>query len=138
MITAVDSSVLIDAMTDDPRYADAALQALQEAGGAGVLTACPVTWAEVQGLFEDAAHMQETFNEVGIRFDPFDLGCADLAGTLWHQYRRAGGTRARLIADFLIGAHAQLRAQRLLTRDRGFYRRYFSELDILEPELDSG
>lgn len=39
---------------------------------------------------------------------------------------------ARLVPDFLIGAHAQLRGGRLLTRDRGFYRRFFSKLRIIE------
>jgi predicted nucleic acid-binding protein len=45
----------------------------------------------------------------------------------------AGGTRERVIADFLIGAHAMAKADRLLTRDRGFYRRYFKDLTVLDP-----
>jgi len=44
-----------------------------------------------------------------------------------------GGSRTRLIVDFLIGAHARERADRLLTRDRGFYRAYFDELEIVDP-----
>jgi predicted nucleic acid-binding protein len=60
-----------------------------------------------------------------------DQECADVAGALWREYRRSGGQRTRLIADFLIGAHAQVRGSRLLTRDRGFFRRYFIGLEVL-------
>jgi predicted nucleic acid-binding protein len=77
--------------------------------------------------------MTNAFADAGIRFDPFDGACADLAGTSSQIYRRDGGTRARMVADFLIGAHARTRADRLVTRDRGFFRRYFDGLDIIDP-----
>ena len=51
---------------------------------------------------------------------------------MWREYRQRSGTRAHLVSDFLVGAHAQLRGGRLLTRDRGFYRRFFSTLVIVE------
>jgi predicted nucleic acid-binding protein len=50
---------------------------------------------------------------------------------MWREYRAGGGKRTRLIADFVIGAHAQIRGGRLLTHDRGFYRRHFEGLQIL-------
>jgi len=48
------------------------------------------------------------------------------------EYRRRGGTRARVVADFLVGAHARGNADRLLTRDRGFFGSYFADLEIVD------
>lgn len=132
MVTAVDSSILLDVLTGDPKHGAASLEALRVARRSGALIVCPVVWAEVRGFFDDSDRMHGVLEEAEIRFDPFDRDCADLAGERWQQYRRGGGSRSRLMADFLIGAHALTRAARLLTRDRGFFRRYFSGL-VLAP-----
>jgi hypothetical protein len=54
-----------------------------------------------------------------------------LAGLNWKKYRNSGGQRNRVLADFLIGANAQIHADRLLTRDRGFYKKYFKKLKLI-------
>lgn len=108
------------------------LSALRAAAALGQLIVCPIVWAELRGAFADAAPMERSLAAAHIAFDPFDRECADVAGAHWREYRRQGGSRTRLIADFFIGAHAQRRGGRLITRDRGFYRRYFSELHIID------
>jgi predicted nucleic acid-binding protein len=131
VVTAVDSSILLDVLTDDPERRVDSLAALREAGRVGALLVCPVVWSEVRAFFADPSEMHKAFVDAGLNFDPFDRECADLAGALWREYRKRGGARTRLIADFLIGAHAEIRGGRLLTRDRGFFRRYFTRLQIL-------
>lgn len=71
------------------------------------------------------------------RNDPaFCTPSAELSGSAWRAYRRQGGARQRVLADFLIGAHATLHADRLLTRDRGFYRPYFQGLAVIDPAAE--
>lgn len=129
MVTAVDSSTLLDILTDDPvRRADS-LAVLRGARQVGPLLICPVVWSELRAFFSEPAAMRDAFADAGLGFDPFDRDCSDLAGAMWREYRASGGKR--LIADFLIGAHAKIRGGRLITHDRGFFRRYFTDLQII-------
>ncbi len=133
MITAVDSSVLLDVLLDDPKYGAGSLSALRKARGEGALVACPVVWAEVCAAARGSGELRDRVSAAGISFDPFDEACARKAGEIWAAYRAAGGKRERLIPDFLVGAHALVRSARLLSRGRGFFRVYFKGLSVVEP-----
>ncbi|MGH3092492.1 MAG: hypothetical protein ACRDOG_09240 [Gaiellaceae bacterium] len=74
---------------------------------------------------------------LGMVFEPVQAEAALAAGAAWKVYRSRGGGRERVVADFLIGAHALHQAERLLTRDRGFYRSYFGRLRVLDPAAEA-
>lgn len=134
MRTAIDSSVLLDVLGADPTFGERSREALRVAYDAGALVTCEIVWAEVRARFPGDKAFVAALDSLGIRFDPIGTAAAELAGRLWRQYRRAKrGPRERLVPDFLVGAHARLQADQLLTRDRGFYRRYFSELRLVDP-----
>jgi len=136
VITAVDSSVLIDVFIDDPRFSDSSTSAVRDAMTQGAVVVCEVVWAEVTGWGRPERLIIDAMAELGIGYLPVVQEAAALAGQVWARYRAAGGSRDRMVPDFLVGAHALTQADRLLTRDRGFYRRYFGELTIIDPTSD--
>ncbi len=133
MITAVDTNVLLDVFGADPNFGPRAKDAVRRCLAEGGLVACEVVWVEVAGFFSGAQAAKEAMHRVQVDFSAIDLDTALAASAAWRQYRTRGGGRQRVAADFLIGSHALTQANRLLTRDRGFYRKYFSKLRILDP-----
>lgn len=133
MITAVDTSVLLDVFTADPRFGRASHEALTRCLREGSLIASEVVWAEARAGFANPRTLEQNMERLGVRYVALDVDAALAAGLAWRRYREAGGTRRRILPDFLIGAHAIANADRLLTRDRGFYRAHVGPLTILEP-----
>ena len=133
MITAVDSSVLIDIFIGDRVFGERSVGALRGCLRQGRVIACEVVWAEVQSQFATTSAAQSAMEKLEVQFSPCNLSGAQGAGVAFAQYRSKGGPKARVIADFLVGAHAMTEADQLLTRDRGFYRTYFGDLLIIDP-----
>ena len=132
MVTAVDSSVLLDVIMDDPRWADASEAALRRASQEGSLVICECVLAEITPALGNAA-IEEFLDDWNIRFVPSSLASATLAGKFYGTQLARGGKGGRVVPDFLIGAHAQLHAERLLARDRGYLRDYFKKLAVWQP-----
>lgn len=128
MTTATDTNVLIDLFGDDPHYADQAQGWITAARNRGDVIICPVVYGELVPNFNSKSELDTRLRSIEVQLSPINDAIAYEAGRRWQRYRQAGGTRTRMIADFLIGAHALAAADTFLTRDRGFYRTYFPEL----------
>lgn len=132
MITAVDTNILIDVLEPDPEYGPASRDALNSCLLEGTVVACDVVWAEVAVAYAHVVkELVEALNNIGIGFSALTFDSALQSAKCWYAYLQKGGTRDRIAADFLIGGHALVQCDRLLTRDRGFYRGYFKKLEVL-------
>ena len=134
MITAVDSNILIDIFLDDKHFGKRSASQLRSCLHDGAVIACGVVLVETMPLFPSGNHLLSILDALNIRPVSISIESFISAGSAWAQYRKAGGPKDRIAADFLIGSHALNEAHRLLTRDRGFYRKYFKQLDIISVE----
>jgi len=133
MITAIDTNVLLDILVPNEKFCDASIRALEGAANAGSLVICDLVYAELCIHFNSQRECELFLNDNEIRVEALSREAHFLGSRVWRNYRKQGGTRTRILADFLIGAHAQTQATRLLSRDRGFYKKLFPGLQLIDP-----
>ena len=130
----VDSNVILDVVTEDPRWGEWSSSMLASCAETGMLVINPIIYAEVSVGFERIEELEDILPADSFRRDPLPWEAAFLAGKCFLTYRRRGGTRRSPLPDFYIGAHAAIAGLPLLTRDPRRYRTYFPQLSLLAPE----
>ena len=133
MITAIDTNVLLDVLIPNEKFFELSLRAIEEAAGEGSLVVCDVVYAELCVQFTTQRGCDEFLESNEIRVEPLSRPAHFLASRIWRSYRQQGGPRPQILPDFFIGAHAMTQANRLVSRDRGFYRKLFPKLSMIDP-----
>jgi len=136
MISSVDSSVILDVLTNDPTFAERSEQVLRKASGEGQLVICECVLAEIYPALGSPSTCDEFLSDWQLDFIPSSQESAVQAGLTFAQYLARGGKEGRIVADFLIASHAQHHTDRLIARDRGFLRDYFQNLTVLDPSMN--
>jgi predicted nucleic acid-binding protein len=138
MITAIDTNVLISLWTGDEDATLIARRALDAARSRGGLTICGPVYSELLAFPGRQTSLLENFLEdssieVGWEFDLEDWRAAGQAFQKSVSQRRKQSMEGprRILADFMIGAHAARRSQSLLTFDKTFYSKAFPALKLV-------
>ncbi len=157
MITAVDTNVILDVLIPGEPFSESSKAILDRHFSEGKLIFCEVVFAELAAQFSSEQELKMFLAETGMRLEYSNQKSLFVAGERWGKYaakrkkdkvscRHCGyglavtcpqchkplTRRLHVLADFLIGAHALINADCLLTRDLGIYKTYFNDLKIIE------
>ncbi|HLA94321.1 MAG TPA: type II toxin-antitoxin system VapC family toxin [Pyrinomonadaceae bacterium] len=132
-IVLVDSSVLLDIVTNDPVWYDWSSAILASVSAEDSLAINPLIYAEVSSRFSTIEALNEALPFDRYRREALPFEAAFLAGKAFLKYRRRGGTKTSPISDFYIGAHAAISGFKILTRDPRRYRQYFPTVELIAP-----
>ncbi|HLH65193.1 MAG TPA: type II toxin-antitoxin system VapC family toxin [Solirubrobacteraceae bacterium] len=130
--TLVDSNVLLDIFTDDPRWGEWSEAQLADALDRGPTLINPIIYAEISISFARLEELEQALAPE-LEREGLPWEAAFLAGRCFLEYRRRGGARRSPLPDFYIGAHAALTGRALLTRDPNRYRSLFPRLELISP-----
>lgn len=125
-----DSNIVLHLLDEPPE--SAMYQAIE-----GVRSGKPcineIVFAELSSRFRSPDLLQRALEAFNLPIIRLELPECHRAGLAFAEYRRRGGTRGAILADFLIGAQAAMRGWPLVTRDRKGFGSYFPELTIIDP-----
>ncbi len=130
----VDANVLLDLMTEDPRWLAWSAQAIEHAADRYRLVINPVIYAEVSIRYSRIEELDKALPKTMFDREAIPYEAAFLAGKSFLAYRQRGGTKQSPLPDFFIGAHAAIAGYSLMTRDAARYRTYYPKLSLIAPD----
>lgn len=156
MITAVDTNIILDVLIPGEPFGESSKMLLDRHLSKGKLIICEVVFAELAAGFTSGEEFRSFLTDTGFEIVYSNEKSLLLAGSRWAKYSRQGARnsfvcgkcgyafevtcpqckagltkRLHALADFLIGAHALVQADCILSRDLGLYEIYFEDLKVI-------
>jgi len=128
----IDSNVLLDLFDERSEWFAWSKAAFSDVADGARLVINAVIYAEVSVGYEHIETVDLLLPDFVSR-EEISYEAAFLAGKVYRNYLKRGGTRRSPLPDFFIGAHAAVAGHRLLTRDARRYRTYFPGLQLITP-----
>jgi predicted nucleic acid-binding protein len=132
--TLVDTNVLLDVTEKDTSWFAWSSRHIADSADDGSIVVNQIIYSELAAGYASLEALDAMLRQEGFRREHVPWDAAYMAGLAFLTYRQRGGTRTSPFPDFFIGAHAAVRGYRLLTRDRGYYAKYFPTLDVISPD----
>ena len=130
----VDTNVLVDVLEDDPQWADWSIRQLRAQSKIHRLAINPIIYSELSLTFSTVEALDQTIDDLGLVMIEMPRPALFLAGKAFVRYRLAGGHEKQCPGRFLIGAHAAVSGNAVLTRDTRRYAAYFPSVVLIAPD----
>ena len=132
-LSLVDSNIIIDILEEN-EWSPWSERNILKMSETGQLVINQIVLAETAMYFDHVVQLDRSLAALRLVKEGIPWEAAIAAGRGHARYRKQGGSRERVLPDFLIGAHADLKGYRLLTRDARRYRKYFPNIEIIAPD----
>jgi predicted nucleic acid-binding protein len=137
MTAALDTNVLVALLSGSGALSDTVSDVLERLGQTGALVICPVVYSEVlagpgrmPSVIEDLLSVAKIQITWEILPSVWRVAGQSFARYAERRRQSSGGTPRRIIADFLIGAHAS-EIGTLVTLDSDFFQTNFPDLNVI-------
>ncbi len=129
----IDSNIILDLWDQDRVWAPWSEKQLSLLALTDELVINPIVYAEISSRYSTQSRLDQAISELDLTFAQLPREAAFLASNAFAQYRKLGGSKTNVLADFFIGAHAQALGCPLLTRDARRYATYFPTVRLITP-----